>query len=96
MAEKTEPWHLDKRVPLALIFAILLQTLTLGWWAATIQQRVHVLEIDRDSQQSRLDNTRDVASALTTQIAVIDERTETLLEVTRSIGLKVDKLASAP
>lgn len=29
-----EPWHYDVRIPAALIFAILLQTAGIVWWAA--------------------------------------------------------------
>jgi hypothetical protein len=32
----TEPWHLDKRIPIALIVTIALQTAMAVWWAAAI------------------------------------------------------------
>ena len=64
MAEQTEQWHLDKRVPIALIFAIALQTGGALWWAASIQARVGanesavqrldaVVQIQRDASQSQ-------------------------------------------
>lgn len=37
-------WHLDKRVPITLIVAILGQTAGLGWFAASITERVTNLE----------------------------------------------------
>jgi hypothetical protein len=37
-------WHLDKRVPLALIFTILVQTAMGFWWASGLTERVSVLE----------------------------------------------------
>jgi hypothetical protein len=37
-------WHLDKKVPLALILAILLQTAAAVWWASSIGERVNQLE----------------------------------------------------
>lgn len=41
----TDPrWHLDKRVPIALLLAILAQTGTGFWWAATISERINNLE----------------------------------------------------
>lgn len=46
-------WHLDKRVPLALIVTIVLQTAGAFWWAATITTRVAALE---KAQQSRVDD----------------------------------------
>ena len=37
-------WSLDKRVPLALIIAILMQTAAALWWAASLNARVEQLE----------------------------------------------------
>lgn len=38
MPEKpaAEPWHLDRRIPIALILAIIGQTAGAVWWASTI------------------------------------------------------------
>lgn len=35
-----DEWHLDKRVPLALILTIVIQTAMLGVWVGTVQARV--------------------------------------------------------
>ena len=45
----TSYWHLDKRVPIAMIVAICLQTGGLVWWASNISERVNALERSRDS-----------------------------------------------
>ena len=37
-------WHLDKKVPLALMFTIACQTSAIVWWAAGINARVEQLE----------------------------------------------------
>lgn len=37
-------WHADKRIPIALIITILMQTAGGVWWAATTESRVGVLE----------------------------------------------------
>jgi Tfp pilus assembly protein PilO len=39
-----DSWHLDRKVPVALIFAIAVQTIGAVWWAATISQRVETIE----------------------------------------------------
>jgi hypothetical protein len=51
-----EPWHLDRRVPLALILTILLQTGAAVWFAASLQARVDVLE--RDIEREHVLNAR--------------------------------------
>lgn len=42
-------WHLDKKVPLALIFAILVQTVVVVSWLSTLGERVNNLERSRDA-----------------------------------------------
>lgn len=37
-------WHLDKKVPLALILTMALQTTAVVWWASSLTERVSVLE----------------------------------------------------
>ena len=40
-------WHLDRRVPLAMILAIIMQTCTFIWWASSLTERVNTLERER-------------------------------------------------
>jgi len=35
-----QAWHLDKRVPVAIIFALLFQTVGAIWWASGLTQQV--------------------------------------------------------
>jgi hypothetical protein len=37
-------WHLDRKVPVAIIMAILLQTGGVIWWGATASERLTALE----------------------------------------------------
>lgn len=52
-------WHLDKKVPLSLIFAMLIQAGMVIWAIADIKKDVEVLkaamvqQIDRDNRQDR-------------------------------------------
>lgn len=41
---KDRHWHLDRRVPLALIMTLAVQTGGFIWWAASLSERVNVLE----------------------------------------------------
>lgn len=47
-------WHLDKRVPLALIVAIFLQSVSAVWWAATIHAKVTVIETYTSEDRDKL------------------------------------------
>jgi hypothetical protein len=45
MSEHEEThWTVDKRVPLALIVTIIIQTAGLVWWASNLSERVNTLE----------------------------------------------------
>lgn len=51
MSESSEKrWHLDKRIPIALIITLALQTAAGIWWASSLSERVNTLE--RDSAKS--------------------------------------------
>lgn len=43
-AMAAEQWHLDKRVPIALIFTLFVQSAAAIWWAASINERMSVNE----------------------------------------------------
>lgn len=42
--EDDKHWHLDKRVPIALIVTILFQSFAAVWWASAVERRVSALE----------------------------------------------------
>jgi hypothetical protein len=44
MTEDQGHWHLDKRVPIALIMTIAVQTAGFIWWASDVNARVAQLE----------------------------------------------------
>lgn len=64
---RSESWHVGKEIPLALLFAIFMQTLGAIWWAATVTTKlddlsyqVASLNADKYSQHDAL---RDQALA---------------------------------
>lgn len=44
MSDDDKQWHLDKRVPIALIVTIAIQTGGIIWWSASLNERVNYLE----------------------------------------------------
>ena len=43
--EDQSRWHLDKRVPIALILTIAMQTIGLVWYVSKLDSRVEALEV---------------------------------------------------
>jgi Tfp pilus assembly protein PilO len=63
-----EPWHLDRRVPLALILTLALQTGGMVWWASALSSQVQ-------SHDTRISRTE----AQISQLASDDRKTAELL-----------------
>ena len=68
MQQAAEPWHLDKKVPLALILSLSVQTAAMIWWAATLSARVddHDRRIERVeiTGRTQADESRKASEAL--------------------------------
>ena len=80
-----EPWHFDRRVPIALIAAIVLQTVAIVWWAATTDSRV--ANTERRVERIEANNERaQVNDALMSQrVTRVEERLDAALAILRDI-----------
>ena len=69
-----QQWHLDKRVPIALILAIAIQSGGAIWWASSIQGRV----AGNETSISRIDRVveaqRDASQVQAIQLGRIEEQ----------------------
>ncbi|SNY93496.1 hypothetical protein SAMN04515647_3793 [Cohaesibacter sp. ES.047] len=65
----SQGWVLDKRVPVAIIFGLVLQAMGAIWWAATMEGRVVALEA-RWAQQ-----------AMQSETIMSQDRRVTILEI---------------
>jgi hypothetical protein len=70
---QAEQWHLDKRVPIALIVALVVQTMTVGVWAGAVNQRLHTVEVgvvQQREQNERLVRVEEKLVALSDKLDV--------------------------
>ena len=83
-APTKESWHLDKKVPLSLIFAMLIQAAMVIWAVADIKKDVEILksrvatQSDRDDRQDK--TLGEVVSRLQTQLERMDGKMDWLIE----------------
>ena len=80
-----EPWHLDKRVPVALIVALFMQTAGAVWWAASIQGRLDTLERDESRVEVAVAANEQAIRALETGVARQEERLSEILRLVQAI-----------
>ena len=66
-------WHLDKKVPVAMIIAIIFQTGIFVWWMASLAERVNSLERTRDASAPQGDRITRVEVRLENVQAGIEE-----------------------
>ena len=71
-------WHLDKRVPLALMFGLLMQAGVFGWWAAAIDGRVAVTERDINRVERQIQVMTTAAQQQAVQLGRIEENLSAL------------------
>ena len=96
MTPPRDPWHLDRRVPIAMIFAILCQTVGVVWWAATIDARTTALTQVTARNAVRIQRAWDRMNADGDKVTVTAERVAkmegTLEHVARQLDRVLDKL----
>jgi len=79
-----ESWHLDKKVPLSLIFAMLIQAAMVIWAVADIKKDVEILKSRVTAQQDRDDrqdkSMSDAVQQFVSRLERIDSKLDRLIE----------------
>lgn len=88
--QDTGAWHLDKRIPIALIFTIILQTGLAVWWVSNLSHRVDTAIQSNLQQDVRIAATEaaqnaQAVNAATTSAQLTGVR-ESLVEMKTAIG----------
>jgi uncharacterized coiled-coil protein SlyX len=72
-----EQWHMDKRVPIALILTFAVSTIaqigTGVWWASAISQRVAQIEAAQQSSSNRAERVEITVADQGQRLAVLTE-----------------------
>jgi hypothetical protein len=80
-----DAWHLDKKVPIALIFALLLQTAGIVWWQASLAARTddhgrRILLLEATDTRFEVEARRAAET-----LARLDERMQAQTQILRRI-----------
>lgn len=85
MTGGSEPWHLDRRVPLSLILAMVAQTAAVVWWASGLEARLNAETALNAQQGTQIETlrgeTRDLTVSAATITAQLGGLSESLNEV---------------
>ena len=75
-------WHLDKKVPISLILAIIGQTMAFVWWAAQQSTRIEALEKSALAAVPRLESVIRLETKMDELHLAVHEIKEGLKELT--------------
>ncbi len=83
MDARTDHWHLDKKVPIALIATLAVQAAMGLWFAAKLESRVQALETAQSEQRQRDDRQdqamRETASLIRSDLGYIRGQLDQLI-----------------
>ena len=88
-----EPWHLDKRVPVALIITLISQFAFTVWLASAMSSDIEALQINDTRQDTMIEGIRLAANAQAVQLGRIEEIS---LNTQRAIEHLTDQLDARP
>lgn len=94
--DDTRAWHLDKKVPIALVLAIVGQTFGLGWYASSISFRVSALEQASPTALSEFSKLENAREATNIAVARIETKMDSLLSIARRLDTKATKDQDGP
>jgi hypothetical protein len=93
-------WHLDRRLPVALIVALLAQASSTLWWAsgfsARTDTRLEAAEKRLHLTDEILRKIADAQNQLATQVAIQAATQQTLASLATKLESRVDQLNRAP
>lgn len=82
-------WHLDKRVPIALIATIIMQSMAAVWWAASMQERLTAIERNLAAQST-------IEGRLVRQEQLTEMQTRALERIERKLDRVIERERERP
>ena len=73
-----EPWHLSKSVPLSIIFAVVVQTVTLVWFIAGLNASIDQNSRDLVRHETRIETLEISAQSQAVSLARMDENIQAI------------------
>jgi hypothetical protein len=92
LAETGDPWHLDKKVPIALIVTVLGGIGSGIWFAGTSMHRLDVLEREGAFNAQRMEANAQAAVVTRERLSRIEQMAADAQETLRRVDGKLDRL----
>jgi hypothetical protein len=89
-------WHLDKKVPIALIVTIAIQTAGIVWFAAGLFHRVETLERDAIATRVIMDRDTALRAPQADRLTRVEVKIETVQEGVTEIKRLIQRQPAQP
>jgi cell division protein FtsB len=76
-----EPWHLSKSVPLSIIFAVVIQTITLVWFIAGLNASIDSNAKDIVRHETRIESLETSVQNQAVAVARMDENIQAIRQM---------------
>lgn len=89
---KSGGWHVDKTIPIALIFAISVQGAVGIWWASDITSRLMTVEASENKHSIAVEAMLKILEGRTERIIRLEEKTGYTVQALERIEKKLDEV----
>ena len=87
----TESWHLSKSVPVSLIIAIILQTISLVWYVSSLDSAVKNNARDLVRQETRINTLEKTVQSQAVSLGRIDENIKAIRNLVERMAEQAEK-----
>ena len=87
----TESWHLSKSVPVSLIIAIVLQTISLVWYVSSLDSAVKNNSRDLVRQETRINTLEKTVQSQAVSLGRIDENIKAIRNLVERMAEQAEK-----
>jgi len=87
----TESWHLSKSVPVTLIVAIVLQTISLVWYVSSLDSSVKSNARDLVRQETRINTLEKTVQSQAVSLGRIDENIKAIRNLVERMAEQAEK-----
>ncbi len=91
-----EAWHLDKKVPIALIITIVAQIIATVWMASKLDSRIETLERSDTRHERQLETLNTEREGAKDRLVRLEESQRQVLDLLRRVEAKLDHVTIPP
>lgn len=89
-------WHLDKKVPIALMAGLAMNAVLGIWYASKLDSRIYSLENDGIKVGTSIQRIQETSSANETRLTRVEDHSESILEIVRRLEGRRDPFPHEP